>query len=188
MATSPPTPPSTSIPPDNIHAASKRTVKKPRVITAKKPRREDLLNAVRMAIEQGPQSRDTQRGAVRTVKKPIVQRTAQSFSSTAEGHSEIAESDVDNGSDVSTGKAGSSHVRPRRVSGAKHKAVNKSANRQSASDPQSKAYCHQCRNRNLHPKMRCDGCRKGYRACRLEYCRNCIITRLVGRARLPLQC
>ncbi|KZP32490.1 hypothetical protein FIBSPDRAFT_882362 [Athelia psychrophila] len=156
MSTAPTPPPSTTNPSVNVQTAPIRTVKKPKVITAKKPRKEDLLNAVRMAIERerGPQSHDTQYAEVRTVKKPIMQRSAQGISSSAEGPSEMGESDPDNGSDVSTGKAGSSHVRPRRVPGAMHKAVNKSVNRQSASEPNSKTYCHQCRNRNLHPKMR----------------------------------
>ncbi|KZP01910.1 hypothetical protein FIBSPDRAFT_970857 [Athelia psychrophila] len=89
----------------------------------------------------------------------------------------MADSDPDNGSVPSTGEAGFSHVHPNRVHGAGLKAVNKSFNRRSSSEPSSKTYCHQCRNRNLHPKMRCKGYRTVSRACRLSFCRNCINTR-----------
>lgn len=181
MSTSPAPPPSTMASPVNVQTAPIRTAKKPKVITVKKPRREDLLKALRLSMEQGPHSRDTQRDAVRTVKKPVLRRSPESFSSTAEGPSEMADSDPDNGSVPSTGEAGFSHVHPNRVHGAGLKAVNKSFNRRSSSEPSSKTYCHQCRNRNLHPKMRCKGYRTVGRACRLSFCRNCINTRLVRR-------
>lgn len=177
MSTSPPPPPSAPTSPDNVQTAYLRTVKKPKIITAKKPRKEDLLNALREASEQGPRSRDTERGAIRMVKKPTMQRFARRSSSTADGPSEMADSVTDNGSDVSTGTACSSHVRPRPVPGPKPKTVKSPVNRQMASKTTSKTYCHQCRNQNLHPKMRCKGFRSGGRACPLAFCRNCIITR-----------
>lgn len=152
------------------------TVKKPKITTAKKPRKEDLLKAVLMSMERG-----SQRVAVRTVKKTVLRRSSQVFSSTADVPSETANSEPDDSSDASIGNAGSSHVRPRRVHGVRPKAVHKPVNRRSASELNSKSYCHQCRNRNMHPKMRCKGYRIGDRACQLAFCRNCIIKRLVRR-------
>ncbi|KZP32479.1 hypothetical protein FIBSPDRAFT_882351 [Athelia psychrophila] len=173
MSTSPSTPPSTTTPPGNVQTAPMRTAEKPKVITAKKPRMEDLLRALRMA-EQGLQDRDTQRGEVRTVKKPIIQRPARGNSLSAEGPSEMGEPDRDMGSAASSsGKASSSRVRTKRDRGGKQNAVKRTVNRQSTSRDKSTPYCHHCRSRNKHPKMRCEGYR-GDRACELTFCRKCI--------------
>ncbi|KZP02657.1 hypothetical protein FIBSPDRAFT_905649 [Athelia psychrophila] len=72
---SPSPPPSTTTPSDNVQTAAMHTAKKPKVITAEKPRREDLLRTLRMA-EQGLQNCETQATELRTVKKPIMQQPA----------------------------------------------------------------------------------------------------------------
>lgn len=184
ISPSPSPPPSTTTPSADVQTAAMRTVKKPKVITAKKPRAEDLQHAVRMA-EQGLRNRGTQAAELQTVKKPSVQGPARGNSSSAEGPSETGESDRDMGPVASSSdKAGSSRVRRRRDRGGKQNAGQRTVNHQSTLGDTSKVHCHHCRNRNKHPKMWCEGYR-GNRACHLAFCRKCINARLVRRPGLP---
>lgn len=162
--------------PENVEIPTTRTVKKPKPITAKKPRIY-AEQAPQIRTVKKPQIRIAETAKVRTVKKPLMHRTARDLMTTkAPSNPDIGQPESDNGSD--SGNIESTHVSTG-VPGMKRKAGIRPSEGRGATHNDEHTYCHQCRNRTRHPKMRCKGSRASDRACVLSYCSKCINSRCV---------